>query len=220
MRHVVKTINSLPADFSGDLTVLLNDITVPIACRNLALLSILGTIPDEALAADIALHFWYSVFLPDAYRVQIGLCVAAALEKGHGNSTGMSLGKRSTVSWVYPRETDEYFMNWIPDGDPSQTPLSVVKAQSEYDRFKSEPSRRDYRDRIYARLRPSHRVAVQEFRRFGIVLPFGAPNFHFNCANVSLFSLDGQWLQDDFADPLDGWEYVTSALPFPRYKLY
>ncbi|KAJ2924329.1 hypothetical protein H1R20_g12757, partial [Candolleomyces eurysporus] len=57
MRHVVKTINSLPSDYSGNLTVLLNDITVPIACRNLALLSILGTVPDEALAADVALHF-------------------------------------------------------------------------------------------------------------------------------------------------------------------
>jgi hypothetical protein len=57
MRHVVKTINSLPSDFSGDLTILLNDVTVPIACRNLTLLFVLGMIPDEALAADVALHF-------------------------------------------------------------------------------------------------------------------------------------------------------------------
>ncbi|KAJ2915828.1 hypothetical protein MD484_g4584, partial [Candolleomyces efflorescens] len=206
MRHVVKTINSLPANFSGELNVVLNDISLPIACRNLALLSILGTIPDEALAADVALHFWYSVFLPDAYRTQIGLCVVSALDKGHGKLGGLTLGRRSTVSWAYPQETNEYFMHWVPEGDPSQTPLSVVDAQVEYNRFKSAPARRDYRDRIYARLRPSHRAAVQEYRRFGIVLPFGAPNFHFNCANVSLFSLEGEWLQDDFADPLKGWD--------------
>jgi hypothetical protein len=170
-------------------------------------------IPDEALAADVALHFWYSVFLPDAYRTQVGLCMTAALDANQGKSTGIALGGRSTLSWLYPPEANAYLMSLVPDADTVQTALSVLDAQNEYARFKSEPSRRDFRDRIYARLRPSHRVAVQEYRRFGIVLPFGAPNFHFNTPNVSLFSLEGRWLQDDFADPLDGWEYVTFTVP-------
>ncbi|KAJ2915819.1 hypothetical protein MD484_g4589, partial [Candolleomyces efflorescens] len=206
IRHVVKTFNSLPSDFSGNLTVSLNDITLPVACRNLLLLLTLGMTPDEALAADVALHFWYSVFLPEAYTLQIGLCIAAALDADRGNSTGIALGGRSTLSWLYPLEANSYLMRLLPDAEGDQTPLSASDAQKEYCRFTGEPSRRDFRDRIYARLKPSHRVALQEYRRFGIVLPFGAPNFHFNTANVSLFSPKGQWLQSDFANPLDGWD--------------
>ena len=75
--------------------------------------------------------------------------------------------------------------------------------------MRTAPSRRDYRDRMYAGLKPSHRVAFQEYRRFGIVLPFGAINAHFNVPNRSLFSPTGRWLQTDYADPLEGWELVN-----------
>ena len=84
--------------------------------------------------------------------------------------------------------------------------LSIDDVQGEYDRVRAAPSQRDFRERMYLSLRPSHRVAFQEFRRFGIVLPFGAPNAHFNVSNSSLFSPEGKWLQTDFADPLEGWE--------------
>jgi len=59
---------------------------------------------------------------------------------------------------------------------------------------------------MYVGLRPSHRVAFQEYRRSGIILPFGASKAHFNCPNRSLFSPDYRWLQTDFADPLEGWD--------------
>lgn len=55
-------------------------------------------------------------------------------------------------------------------------------------------------------MEPSHRVACMEYRRYGIVLPFGAFNAHFNVPNSTLFSHDGQWLQNDSANPLQGWE--------------
>ncbi|RXW22376.1 hypothetical protein EST38_g3502 [Candolleomyces aberdarensis] len=120
MRHVVKTINSLPSNLSGNLTILLNDITTPIACRNLALLFILGMIPDEALAADVALHLWYSVFLPEEYRVQVGLAIAAALDKSRDDSITVPIGKRSTVSWFYPPEAVAYLVNLAPDAEISK----------------------------------------------------------------------------------------------------
>jgi len=84
--------------------------------------------------------------------------------------------------------------------------MSLDEVQREYDRVRTAPSREDFRERMYAQLRPSHRVAFQEYRRFGIVFPFGAVNAHFNTPNVSLFSLDGTWLQTDYADPLEGWD--------------
>jgi hypothetical protein len=71
------------------------------------------------------------------------------------------------------------------------------------------PSREDLRDRFYCRLEPSHRLAFREFRNFGLVLPFGALNAHFNFPNRFLFSPSGKWLQTDHADPLGSWEYVV-----------
>ena len=80
---------------------------------------------------------------------------------------------------------------------------SIGDIQGEYNRIRSAPSRQDLRDKKYTSLKLSHRVAFQQYRRFGIVLPFGAMNAHFNCPNLSL---EGKWLQTDHADPLEGWE--------------
>ena len=75
-----------------------------------------------------------------------------------------------------------------------------------------DPSRVDRHHRQYTRLEPSHRLAFLEFRRFGIVLPFGARNDHFNTPNRFLFSPEGTWLQNDWANPFESWEYVINWL--------
>lgn len=204
LRDVVKTVNSLPETYSGHLRVLLNDGTSPIACRNLVMLSLLGTIPDEKLAADVVLHLWYSTFIPAEYLVQMATAVAKFLDGPVERlTTSRPVGLHSTISWCYTPEAMERLMR-ITTLDPSS--LSVADAQNEYDRVRQAPSRRDFMDRKYLRLKPSHRVALQEFRRFGIVLPFGAPNSHFNTPNGTLFSEDGRWMLRDFADPLEGWD--------------
>lgn len=197
LRHVVHTINALPPNFSGNLHILVNDLALPVICRNIVLLLILGTIDDEVIAADVALHFWYSAFIPAEYIPQISNALLAFCRN---ESPVFPLGPRSTLSCCLPPSSKKYFLHFISSS------ISISDAQDEYDRVRNAPSRRDLRDRMYLRLRPSHRVAFQVFRRFGIVLPFGAVNAHFNCPNLSLFSLDGKWLQTDYADPLEGWD--------------
>ncbi|EKM78526.1 hypothetical protein AGABI1DRAFT_101197 [Agaricus bisporus var. burnettii JB137-S8] len=200
LRHVVRTVNALPSDYSGNLRILLNDKMSPVACRNMVLLLILGTITDEVLAADIALHFWYSAFLPIEYRMKITAQILEYIDGlSKSESLSIPLGHLSNLFVGISREAvvtslTAYF-----------SLSSVSDIQSEYDRVRNTPSRRDFRDRMYAKLRPAHRVAFQEYRRFGIVLPFGAVNAHFNAPNLSLFSPDGTWLQTDYADPLEGW---------------
>jgi hypothetical protein len=63
LRNVIQTVNQLPSDYSGELTILLNDREPTIVLRNMLLLMILGTIEDTTLAADVALHFWCSAFV-------------------------------------------------------------------------------------------------------------------------------------------------------------
>ena len=197
LRHVVRTINSLPSNYLGNLHILVNDANPAVICRNIVLLLILGTISDEVIAADAALHFWYSAFIPAEYLAQISEALVSFLRY---ESRIFPLGPHSTVSGWLSTQAKQCLIHFI------SSPISVRDAQDEYARVRNAPSRRDFRDRMYMGLRPSHRVAFQEYRRSGIVLPFGAAKAQFNCPNRSLFSPDGIWLQTDYADPLEGWE--------------
>jgi hypothetical protein len=52
LRHVVRTFNALSSDYSGSLKILVYDRILLVASRNMVLLLVFGTIPDEASAAD------------------------------------------------------------------------------------------------------------------------------------------------------------------------
>jgi hypothetical protein len=172
-----------------------------VVVRNIVLLLCLGNIIDEAIAVDTALHFWYSAFMPMEYQLSISSEIVSFITQADGSGICQSqIGLSSTLSCLLTPETIGVFRYLV-----SQS-LSIGEAQEGYDRVRTAPSRRDFRDRMYAGLKPSHRVAFQEYRRFGIVLPFGAMNAHFNVPNRSLFSPTGEWLQSDYADPLGGWE--------------
>jgi hypothetical protein len=183
------------------LTILLNDFMPHVVVRNIVLLLCLGKIIDEAIAVDAALHFWYSAFMPMEYQLLISSEIVSFVTQA--NSSGIlqyRIGLSSALSCMATPKIMEVFGLLV-----SQS-LSIGEAQTGYDRVRGAPSRRDYRDRMYAGLKFSHRVAFQQYRRFGIVLPFGALNAHFNAPNHSLFTPSGEWLQTDYADPLEGWE--------------
>jgi hypothetical protein len=145
--------------------------------------------------------------MPAEYRLQLSAIIVRFMQQDNQTIT---LGPRSKLLTAFPKEVAKIFSHFISSS------LSIGDIQDEYNRVRTAPSRRDYRDRMYLTLKPAHRVAFHEFRRFGIVLPFGAVNAHFNCPNLSLFSPDGKWMQTDYADPLEGWE---SVLPLISWNL-
>ncbi|EEB91556.1 hypothetical protein MPER_10064, partial [Moniliophthora perniciosa FA553] len=58
-------------------------------------------------------------------------------------------------------------------------------------------------------MKPSHRVAMQRWRRFGILQPLGASNADFNLTNSSLLAPRNDMvdlLVDDTTNPLQGWD--------------
>ncbi|KAF9543454.1 hypothetical protein CPC08DRAFT_824152 [Agrocybe pediades] len=228
LRNVVRTVNELPQDFSGQLTIILNDIEPIIVLRNALLLMILGTEESVAYATDTALHLWASTFVQTAHRITI-MNAHINLYDGvmqDGVSHQCKLGQNSTLTL----KASDPFLTTIASYMRSN--LDVGKASSEYHRvrlvvplfvqctplnnndyiFRFEPVRRDKHDRKYLRLNPSHRLSFLEYRRFGIVLPFGAANNNFNSANHFLFSPEGRWLQDDHASPLQSWRSVAHVL--------
>jgi hypothetical protein len=183
------------------LSILLNDFSPLVVVRNIVLLLCLGNICDEATAVDAALHFWYSAFMPAEYQLLISWEIMSLIRQTDGSENFRSqIGLSSTLSCMLIPAAMEGFRCLVSSS------LSFGEAQEGYDRVRTAPSRQDYRDRMYAGLKPSHRVAFQKYRRSGIVHPFGAMNAHFNVPNRSLFSSTGEWLQTDYADPLEGWE--------------
>jgi hypothetical protein len=183
------------------LNILLNDFSPHVVVRNIILLLCLGNIVDEATAVDVALHFWYSAFMPIEYQLLISSEIVSFIQQANGSGIFQSqIGPSSTLSCMLTPEAIAGFRYL------ASLSLSIGEAQEGYDKARTAPSRRDFHDRMYAGLKPSHRVAFQEYRRSGIILPFGAINAHFNVVNHSLFSRTGRWLQTDYADPLEGWE--------------
>lgn len=159
----------------------------------------MSKVEDESLAADIAVHYWYSACMPTEYHLHvIHSIIRWVREKKAGAK--LQLGSHSTLEAILSPEASEILTH------NATSTLSAEQAQYECDQAKHSAHRKDLRDRYYYKLKPSHRVAYQEFRRFGLLLPFGAVNHHFNFPNTSLFSMSGKWLQSDFAEPLNGWE--------------
>lgn len=95
LRNVIHTVNGLPENYSGQLTVLLNDGDTFVTLRNLLILQILGTVQDKRVAADTALHLWYSTFIPGGYYTQILAC-AMPLMLNDGRQT-TRMGQRSNL---------------------------------------------------------------------------------------------------------------------------
>lgn len=51
--------------------MVINDVNPAVMARNLLLLAILNGEGDSKMNADIALHFWYSIFLPTEYATRL-----------------------------------------------------------------------------------------------------------------------------------------------------
>ncbi|KAI5479842.1 hypothetical protein MNV49_002654 [Pseudohyphozyma bogoriensis] len=211
LRNLVTTINALPADFNKKITIVLNDFSPVITSRNLALLLLLGKTPNAKDAAESALHVWYSAF--NTEKSQLGAiellskfimedCSCSASVTG-----STSVGASSRLIANLPASVLRYITSLMG----SSSNYKLADASNEFSRIMLAPSRVDYRDRSLAPLKPSHRLSIFDFRRFGLVLPFGALNAHFNIPNRFLFSPTGEWLLNDSASPLEAWN-IDSVL--------
>ncbi|ORY90149.1 hypothetical protein BCR35DRAFT_343644 [Leucosporidium creatinivorum] len=217
IRHLVLSINGLPDDYSGNLTLLLNDRDSTVTYRNLLLLEILTSVKDVNEAAETATHLWFSAFLPHTLWLQVldlGKKLVDELRPGRpGTSTYTK--KLTNGSSFFFDVRDETKMELFRAALSSSTRYDVAHATNEYNRVMLAPSRVDYRDRGIAAMEPNHRLSWFEHRRCGIVLPFAALNAHHNVPNRLLFSPFGDWMLNDSASPLESWdpeEVIKSGL--------
>ncbi|CCM01082.1 uncharacterized protein FIBRA_03130 [Fibroporia radiculosa] len=227
LRDVIRTVNELPKDYTGELTVLLNDHNPMIVARNFALLLLLGSIENKRKAADIAVHYWYSALVPAMYNVHLQQMIQDVLS----SSGASSVGANGSISCVMtPKSRIEGCLGTTTITILKQCVFSPESYQAQDVREELTRARlvnlsRDRLERQYWPLEPSHRLAFIEFRTYGLLLPFGAANSHFDYPNRLLFSPDGQWMQADKVNPLNGWHIPSlvkagrkhGALPMDIY---
>lgn len=131
LRNVVLTLNSIPSEYPGKLSVIINDRNPRVAARNLLTLLVLMGISDEMLAADVALHLWYSAFIPAEYYARVILAVQTVVSSIKSKSAGMRLdwGDEEGIRVVatFTEETSMQFMSYLQHDKP----VDPAKAASE-----------------------------------------------------------------------------------------
>ncbi|KAJ7582114.1 hypothetical protein C8J56DRAFT_1168157 [Mycena floridula] len=202
IRNLIRTVNELPNDYSGSLSVVFNDHNPIVVVRNLVMLLSLGSISDKSDAAEQALHLWYSLFLPSGYPVLVLAAIQEHIEQVMKGST-IGLTSTTTLKPIITRSTVKLLVQTLAKQMDAST------AQNAWSKVMSAPERLDYRDRYYNGLRPSHRVAYERWRQFGILLPFSAPTPHMNHPNPWMFSEDNRLFFNDSSCPLQGWDVPT-----------
>ncbi|GJE94076.1 DUF4470 domain-containing protein [Phanerochaete sordida] len=207
LRNVLKTVNGLPENYAGQVTVLMNDISDYVTLRNILMLRVLADVSNKRRAADIALHLWYTAFIPAAYHVEIA-SLAVKLLAGTSDAR-TQLGSQSFLDVNVGQDIRMLCSALLT----SSARYSMADAADELSRIRFDPARIDLRHRQWARCEGSHRLALLEYHRFALVLPFGAHSAQFNSPNRFLFSPLGEWLQTDGANPLNSWniEEVVAA---------
>ncbi|GJE90137.1 zf-MYND and DUF4470 domain-containing protein [Phanerochaete sordida] len=200
LRNMLKTVNGLPEDYAGQVTVLMNDISDYVTLRNILMLRILAKIKNKRRAADIALHLWYTAFIPDMYHTEIQSLATEVIIST--SSTRTQLGPQAFLDVSIDQDVRMLCGALLT----SYEQYSMADAANELSRVRFDPARIDLRHRQWARCEGSHRLALLEYHRFGLVLPFGGHNAKFNSPNRFLFSPLGEWLQSDGANPLHSWD--------------
>lgn len=105
LRNVIRTVNELPEDYAGELTLMLNDREPRTVIRNILLLIILGTVDSDAQAAEVALHAWYSAFIRLSHEHRLHQAILQLVKHAEKDRFTVDLGSRSQLITVISSST-------------------------------------------------------------------------------------------------------------------
>lgn len=217
LRNVVKTIQNLDGDLQ--LTVAINDKDPDITARNaILLLLVLATVDDglekidiQELAEDM-IHIWYSAMLTEGTLSRLQSKVKPIIREVCEGISVENSCLHLAKSWRFRLNGSLCLVlkgkDWIHALSLLDIPEGLTPAAAQELRrdVVLAPQRADYRDRWhYIDASSSMRVAKEEFREDGLLLPFSYSRVGFDYPNPTIFSVTHDWPLDDQADPLGGW---------------
>lgn len=199
MRHIVKTIASLPHGMMQQFDVTINDLEFDVVARNAILLLLALTTQDSTTAeastpplsnAEALIHVWYSASFPSYVLSQLQDRVKPLITEVCGKITHKSSNTALSKTWNFSNGRTLRLVlkhkDWLRLANFLDVPedLSVEDAVVIRRTVTLAPERLDYRDRWYFKdASPFMRIAKQKFQEDGILIPFGHPRTAFDTPN-------------------------------------
>ncbi|KAK7937625.1 uncharacterized protein PG986_014493 [Apiospora aurea] len=219
LRNVIQTIAQLPSIYNYPLKIAINDRDLDIVARNLIILLTALVTQDIDETADCIIHIWYSALIRKSdlnfLQGKIRPLFEGVCEKIKDKAAKCLLGK----TWTFGARSLRVVLekaSWdkllayleVPAG------LTPERACQLRTGITLADSRKDYRNRNLLLHPPPHRIAIYQFRKYGLLLPFGSSRLAFQEPNPTFFQTAGTWPMKDNADPLHGWPSSKVAQTF------
>lgn len=165
----------------------MNDMDLDIVARNTILL-LTAFCFDREPAVEIMIHIWYSALIPQSSLVCLREKVLPLLDAVRNKVHAKPVNGLFSNTWTFGSCTLQLVLEggqWaslpsyleVPEG------LSASKAQQVRTASTMGPEKQDFVDRsLYSQL-PEWRVSKMDFRKNGILLPFGSSRKLFDTPN-------------------------------------
>ena len=195
---MIKTVRSLPESFSHEVEVTVNDWDFDVVARNAIILLLAFSFLDDAssnpasyaIAAESLIHVWYSAFIPPNLLFSLQTKVRNLLRDDSTHTAEVIHDGKVKKTWTFHRDrilgitirADQ----WLRMEAFLEVPTGLTRKSAQQLRAAvvMAPERADYRDRWYFKdACPSMRLAKQQFREDGLLLPFGHPRVEFSVPN-------------------------------------
>ncbi|KAK7539554.1 uncharacterized protein J3D65DRAFT_666267 [Phyllosticta citribraziliensis] len=212
LRNVIKSFEGIQASSPQSFTAVVNDREFHVVARNTILLLTAMYVDSASAAAEAMLHIWYSALIPSSVlhhlRATVLPHIRAVCQKIAGKPAGNLFSKTFTNNACSLRMVlEKRFWDALPG---YLEPLDGLTAdQAQRVRLKAmRTSGMVYQkdSKILCCQLPGWRTARIEFRKDGVVAPFGASKAEFNVPNPTLFREQDEWsMPPIMGDPIDGW---------------
>ncbi|KAF2800286.1 hypothetical protein K505DRAFT_382762 [Melanomma pulvis-pyrius CBS 109.77] len=212
IRNVLKSIAGLPDGYTGQCSVVMNDIDFDIVARNAIFLLIAFHLkPEDATPAII--HLWYSAFLPPSILAMLQEKILPLIDdvctKIANKSDNVPLGKIWTLELGQSLRVVFTKAEWnrlkafltVPS-DMSVNEVNIIRLTQ-----MRNPTRTDYRQKAAYNQWPAFRTCNEKFRRECILLPFGTSRKEFTSPNPTFLQTLPEWPFRDDAEPHCGWSH-------------
>jgi hypothetical protein len=109
-------------------SVIINDLNPRIAARNLLILLAIAGAKDTILDADLALHLWYSAFIPSGHNMRMSTTLVNSLASMKEDHMDWRSDKLRVISDLSPA-VYAHFIGYLDQEDPLD-PKAAAKAYS------------------------------------------------------------------------------------------
>ncbi|KAK3650726.1 hypothetical protein LTR56_006131 [Elasticomyces elasticus] len=208
LRNVIKTVGNIPATYNGSISVTVNDRDFNTVGRNALVLLVALAVPDDSAAVYCMLHLNHSSMNRQGDLDLLNTNVRPLIQDVVDKIAGKAAETLQKKTWKFGAnelcltlsKTCWVAMLSLLEVPPALTTKSAQRAYTDV-----TMARKDSIESQYMRHSPAHRVCKEQFRKDGILLPFGNSREAFTIPNPMFFQ-GVTWRMRDYAEDFEGWD--------------